>query len=499
MILDKIELLNLKDASLWASRYLGKKVTINNINYLLNYGRIVNHGQSKNQKLISLLELKNYYDTKIELDNPLSFANFKESETTKHIHRLHPYRGKFIPQLVEHFLKEPFFKKGDIVLDLFCGSGTTLAVANELGMHALGIELSNFNVILSNAKIKNYDLTALENETNKIINYLESRKIHPLETILNQKLSEFNKANFPHDFKRKVFLKEINELDFGLKKEAEFLAIYNEAVKGFDLNTKQTGSFLDKWYLPCIKEELFFIKDLISPLDDIFKIILSRTARSVRATTHSDLATLKYAIIRPYYCKKHRRICKPLFSVKKHFKRYALDTLKRLKEFKKLKTSTLQTCINADSTNCDVLKELQDTSFKHLIQTQKIAGIFTSPPYVGLIDYHEQHAYAYDLFNLARFDGLEIGSLRDGQGKSAQRNYVENIAKALRNVKPLLVKDYNIFIVANDKFDLYPSIADLADMRIAKCFDRPVLNRAQKDNKSYNESIFLLKEKSCKM
>jgi hypothetical protein len=30
----------------------------------------------------------------------------KEAETTKHIHRLHPYKGKFIPQLVEYFLDD---------------------------------------------------------------------------------------------------------------------------------------------------------------------------------------------------------------------------------------------------------------------------------------------------------------------------------------------------------------------------------------------------------
>ena len=78
------------------------------------------------------------------------FADLKESDTTKHIHRLHPYKGKFIPQLVEYFLdnniddfkKEKFFNPGDIILDTFCGSGTTLAQANELGLHAIGVDVS---------------------------------------------------------------------------------------------------------------------------------------------------------------------------------------------------------------------------------------------------------------------------------------------------------------------------------------------------------------------
>jgi len=40
-----------------------------------------------------------------KLGNDLTFSNVKESERTKHVHRLHPYLGKFIPQLVEVFLK----------------------------------------------------------------------------------------------------------------------------------------------------------------------------------------------------------------------------------------------------------------------------------------------------------------------------------------------------------------------------------------------------------
>jgi DNA modification methylase len=59
----------------------------------------------------------------------LSFAEFPESERTKHVHRLHPYLGKFIPQLVEVFLKK-YFQPGQMILDPFVGSGTTLIEAN---------------------------------------------------------------------------------------------------------------------------------------------------------------------------------------------------------------------------------------------------------------------------------------------------------------------------------------------------------------------------------
>jgi len=75
---------------------------------------------------LDFIEKKSDTQRNIEiLGNDLTFMGVREFQRTKHVHRLHPYLGKFIPQLVEVFLRK-YFKKGDTVLDPFSGSGTTL-------------------------------------------------------------------------------------------------------------------------------------------------------------------------------------------------------------------------------------------------------------------------------------------------------------------------------------------------------------------------------------
>jgi hypothetical protein len=519
---------NLKEASIWASKYLNRKVNISNISYLIQYGRIKKY-LNDNNVFIDIEELKNYYDNFFkekkwkdefgkDINWHLSFSQYKEAERTKHVHRLHPYKGKFIPQLVEYFLdshkddfkKEVYFHKGDIILDPFCGSGTTLVQANELGIHAIGVDISDFNSLISNVKVKKHNLSNLLNVISKITYELKNFQIMnnnvEFENQLLLELTNFNNKYFPSpEYKRKLLKGEINEDEYAKEKEKEIIIIYERLIRKYNIKIIQDSNktFLDKWFLAPVRKEIDFISDKIKSIEDddvkkVLMIILSRTVRSCRATTHADLATLKDPVIYPYYCKKHAKICKPLFSIIKWWEYYTNDTIDRLKEFDSLRTDTFQLCITGDSRTIDIYKEIKKVNldFAELLYKKKIRGIFTSPPYVGLIDYHEQHAYAYELFGLERKDDLEIAPLFKGQGEKQREMYVKDISAVLINCKKYLQKDYDIFIVANDKYNLYPKIAELAGMKIVEEFKRPVLCRVEKDRETpYFESIFHLKEK----
>ena len=523
------EFLTIKEASVWASEYLKKVVTTANISYLVSYGKIRKTGDN-GSSLIKKDDLEKYYESFYgkreinwkeqlgsDLNWHLSFDYLKESDTTKHIHRMHPYKGKYIPQLVEYFLDshidefktKTYFKKGDIVLDPFCGSGTTLVQANELNINAVGIDVSAFNAQISNAKIFKYNLLDVQQElniiSNKLKQFISDRSNIQFEQRLLEELNILNHKYFPSpDFKHWLKDKKINEYVYAEDKVKEFQPTFDKLVSEFRIQLKQKSqkTFLDIWYLQSIRSEIDFVVEWVKKINNpatknIVTIILSRTVRTCRATTHADLATLLEPISNIYYCDKHGKVCKPLFSIYSWWERYAKDTVKRLVEFDKLRTNTHQFCLTGDSRSIDILEQLENnvSSFASLAKEKKISGIFSSPPYVGLIDYHEQHAYAYDLFGLERHDELEIGPLAKKQTKEAQRLYTEGISAVLNNCSKILADDYNVFLVSNDKFNLYPSIAENAGMKIVNQYKRPVLNRTEKDKAAYSEMIFHLKQK----
>ncbi len=520
-------LVTIKEASRWASIFLKRDISESNISYLLQYGKVKKHN-SGSTVFVALKDLKNYYesyhgkrevDWKKRLGNDLnwalSFDHLREKDTTKHVHRLHPYKGKFIPQLVEYFIdghtddfkKDAYFKAGDIILDPFSGSGTTLVQAHEMDIHSIGIDVSHFNCMITETKLLKYDLALLESEVKKIRqaigNYETDNNIAAFENELLARMADFNNKYFPSpEFKYKIEKRRINENKYANEKERSFLKIYNDLVKKYkiELNHFSSQKFIDKWYISNVRKEIDFAFEQVKKVKDlknkkILAIILSRTIRSCRATTHSDLATLKEPQVTTYYCWKHRKVCKPIFSIKTWFDRYAIDTLNRIKIFSKLKTNSHYSVIPNDSRTIDIFKEVKkrNKKFAEILQKKKIKGIFTSPPYVGQIDYHEQHAYAYDLFGFERRDRLEIGPLYKGQGLEAKKSYIEGISQVLTNSKKYMANNFDVFLVANDKWNLYPEIAAKSGMKIVDQFKRPVLNRTERDKNPYSEIIFYLK------
>jgi len=83
-------------------------------------------------------------------------------------HGLFPYRGKFHPQLIKSLINIIGIKKGEVILDPMCGSGTTNIEASLMGIDSYAIDLSPFCQFMT--KIK-YDSLSIDVDLLKGISY----------------------------------------------------------------------------------------------------------------------------------------------------------------------------------------------------------------------------------------------------------------------------------------------------------------------------------------
>src|SRR5262249_35365519 len=182
----------------------------------------------------------------------------------------------------------------------------------------------------------------------------------------------------------------------------------------------------------------------------------------------------------PYWCHKHRRECKPVDRAEHFLRRYAVDTLARIKAFARVRARERSAIVfHGDSRELD--------------WGGPFDAVVTSPPYPGLIDYHEQHRYAYELLGLDDRREHELGAAAAGTSKAALGAYEDGIVAVLRHAAEVLRPGAPMLIAVNDRRDLYPAILEHAGLRLEERLRRHVNRRTGRRAGEFFEDVLVVR------
>ena len=98
-----------------------------------------------------------------------------------------------------------------------------LVQASELGLHALGFDISEFNTLITNTKLRRHDLSQLarqiEEITEKLMSFYDEFGLREFDHELSERLSSFNAEYFPSpEFKLRARRRQVNANEYGREK-----------------------------------------------------------------------------------------------------------------------------------------------------------------------------------------------------------------------------------------------------------------------------------------
>jgi len=255
-----------------------------------------------------------------------------DSDTKYLTHNIHRYSGKFIPQIAKNAI-ELITKPGDLVLDVYCGSGTTLLECLLSGRRSIGIDLNPVAKLITDVKIKYIDKEKLKEWREHFI------------------ISILSLTNNQHDL---------------LYSELQITSSESESLKN-----KVNDEWFSKWFQALPLELLGKIQILIDRIEDIdlkniATLVMSDILRK-NSNAHSSYPNVMFD-------KKKRELGSPINSY-----------IKRLNEVCDAVIELSECNISPDMTPCTILGSNTDLK----LDSESIDAIVTHPPYIGSVPYAE--------------------------------------------------------------------------------------------------------------
>lgn len=260
-----------------------------------------------------------------------SFARLTRDKVTYATHGLHKYPAKFIPQLPKWALQYDENTPSDVVLDPFCGSGTTLVEVGLQGGKAIGVDISPLAVIISRAKCAILDISE---------EYVEN------------------------------FLMEVEEK--ARREHASLLKILNQNIGATCLGMHYTWS---NWFDADRLAGLLALRNSIkevSKTDEVENFAFAALSSIIKSCSFLSEDQIKVRF------DSEKALADPYRSFSSFFKSSITNQILLSSEYRE---SNAQFEISLGSAS-----ELK-------IQSQSIDRIITSPPYINAVDYTMAHKY----------------------------------------------------------------------------------------------------------
>jgi len=332
-------------------------------------------------------------------------------DTTYLTHNIHPYHSKYIPQIAGNLIKF-LSKEGDLILDNFSGSGTTLIEAKLLNRNAIGVDINPLACLISKSKT----MTIPEKE----LKMTTAELIEEIRTLINSTRTQKSLSNFNQNTENG--LKEYKIVDF---------------------------PYINGWFQPQVITELSIIKNQIDKLDnkdvrDFCLMVFSSIVREV-SNAASEFGNLMIS-------KKKQKVNNTFERFEKKIK----EATKRLIDFSKTVNGSKVKVINGDTRNLEFIKDNQ------------IDLIVTHPPYIAAVPYAEYQKLSLRWlgFSDRELDNIIIGGKR--QSNHVVERFNNDMQKVFNEMYRVLKKcKYCCVVIGNPvvkgkKIELNKTFVDMA-------------------------------------
>ena len=330
---------------------------------------------------------------------------YSDADTQYLTHNVHRYSGKFIPQIAGRAI-DLLTKPGDLVLDPFCGSGTTLLESAIRGRNSIGYDLNPLAVLITQVKITPVESRQLQ--------YLRERM-------------------------RKVVAAISSHSDLPLFSDPAPVSEIQERGIGF-------GEWFTKWFQPHVLVDL---RGLHSAIEALESVELRR------------IALVAFSNILRKCSNAHSGYPNVMFDKKAPLKRSPLPAfLKSLNE-----TIEAVSSINGVLPNQVEARVERGNSEELKLVDASIDAVVTHPPYIGSVPYAEYGALSLMWLGSdpKALDAALTGGKR--QSKDVVRNFENSYRKIIGECHRVLKHDhYAFFMVGNPT--VKGEMVDLREMTI---------------------------------